>query len=108
MWSALVTERTPQRLVRAILKNQAEDHVLSNDDVGCDFNNCRESALDLCGDLAIIGDKNITTEDSVAEDNASAIGNKKSPRTDSASYSQNNTMLRAMMILGVISTILMV
>jgi hypothetical protein len=49
-----------------------------------------ESALVLCGDLAIIGDKNNTTEDSVAEDNASAIGNKKNPITDSASYSQNN------------------
>jgi len=63
---------------------------MSHDDVGCDFNNCSESALDLCGDLAIIGDKNITTEDSVAEDNASAIGNKKKPTTDSTSYSQNN------------------
>ena len=69
--------------------NQAEDHVASHDDVGCDFNNYCESALDLCGNLAIIGDKNNTTEDSVAEDNASAIGNKKNPITDSASYSQN-------------------
>ncbi len=77
MWSALVTERTPQRLVRAILKNQEENHVSSNDDVGCDFNNSWESALDPCGDLAIICDKNITTEDSVAEDNASRIGNKR-------------------------------
>ena len=70
--------------------NQAEDHVASHDDVGCDFNNCCESALVLCGDFAIIGDKNNTTEDSVAEDNASAVGNKQNPITDSASYSQNN------------------
>ena len=70
--------------------NPAEDHVASNDEVGCDFNNGCESALDLCVDLAIIGDKNNTTEDSVADDNMSAIGNKKNPITDSASYSQNN------------------
>jgi hypothetical protein len=70
--------------------NPAEDHVVSNDDVGCDFNNGCESALDLCGDLAIIGDNNNTTEDSVTENNASAIGNKKNAIIDSANYSQNN------------------
>jgi hypothetical protein len=70
--------------------NQAADHVANHDYAGCDFNNCCESALDLCGDLAIIGDKNITAEDSVAEDNVSAVGNKKNPITDSVSYSQNN------------------
>ncbi len=48
--------------------NPAEDHVVSNDDVGCDYNNSCASALDQCGDLAIIGDKNITTEDSAAMD----------------------------------------
>ena len=68
--------------------NPAEDHVVSNDDVGCDFNNGCESALVLCGDLAIIGDNNNTTEDSVAENNASAIGNKKNAIIDSANYSQ--------------------
>ena len=41
--------------------NPAEDHVVSNDDVGFDFNNCCESALVLCGDLGITGDKNNTT-----------------------------------------------
>jgi hypothetical protein len=70
--------------------NQAEDHVVSNDDVGCDLNNSCESALDQCGDLAIVGDKENTTDDSVAEDNASRVGNKKNPTKDSASYSQNN------------------
>jgi hypothetical protein len=64
--------------------NQAEDHVSSNDDVGCDFNNSCESAL------AIIGDKNNTTEDSLAEDNTSCVGNKRNPTKGSASYSQNN------------------
>jgi hypothetical protein len=47
--------------------NQAEDHVASNDDVGCVFNNSCELALDLREDLAIIGDKNNTTEDSGRE-----------------------------------------
>jgi hypothetical protein len=60
--------------------NKAKDHVLINDDVGCDFNNSCESALDQCGDLAIIGDKENTTDDSVAEDSASHVGNKKNPQ----------------------------
>ncbi len=65
--------------------NQAEDHVASHDYAGCDFNNCCESALDLCGDFAVnaaMGDKNNTTEDSVA-----SVGNIKSPTDDSVSYS---------------------
>jgi hypothetical protein len=65
--------------------NPAEDHVASNDDVGCDFNNGCESSLVLCGDLAIIGDNNNTTEDSVAENNASDIGNKKNTIIESVS-----------------------
>jgi hypothetical protein len=48
---------------------------VSHDDFGCEFNNCCKSALDLCGDIAIIGDKNNTIEDSAAENNVSAVGN---------------------------------
>jgi hypothetical protein len=73
--------------------NQAEDHVANHDDVECDFNHSYESVLDMCEDLAnndAVGDKNDTTEDSAAKDNVSALGNKKNPITDSASYSQNN------------------
>ena len=69
--------------------NQAEDHVASKDDVGCDFNNSYESVLDMCEELpvnAATGDKK-NTEDSVAEDNSSAVGNKKNTITDNVSYS---------------------
>ena len=69
----MVTERTPQRLVQAILKT-TKQRIMSGAMMIC----C-ESALDLCGDLAIIGDTNNTTEDSVAEDNASSVDNKKEP-----------------------------
>ncbi len=34
--------------------NPAEDHITSNDDVGCDFNNSCESALDQCGDWPLL------------------------------------------------------
>ena len=72
--------------------NQAEDHVASHDDVECDFNHSYESVLDICevlADNAAVGDKNDTTEDSAAEVKVSALGNKKNPITDSASYCQN-------------------
>ena len=74
------------------------------------FNNGCESAVVLCGDLAIIGDNNNTTDDSVAENNASAIGNKKNAIIEVRAILktiQKRIMLRAMMILGVISTIVM-
>ena len=73
--------------------NQAEDHVVSHDDVECDFNHSYESVSDMCEDLAnnaAVGDKNNTTEDSAAKDNVSALGNKKNPITDSVSHSQND------------------
>ena len=62
--------------------NQAEDHVASHDDVGSDFNHSYESVLDMCEDLAdnaAVGDNNDTTENSVAKDNVSALGNNKKP-----------------------------
>ena len=37
-----------------------------------------------------MGDKNNTTEDSVAEDSVTSFGNKQNPIPDRASYSQNN------------------
>ena len=50
--------------------NPADDHVASNyDAVGYEVNNTQESAWELCGDSAVndaMGDKNNTTEDSVA------------------------------------------
>jgi hypothetical protein len=63
--------------------------VSNNEDVGYEANNTYESASDLCGDLAVnaaMGDKNNTSEDSVA-----SYGNKKNPTEDSVSYSQNNS-----------------
>ena len=73
--------------------NPAEDHIEVNHYVKYDVNNSYESASDLCGDLAVnaaMGNKNNTTEDSVAEDSVSSIGNKKNPTEDSGSHSQNN------------------
>ena len=53
-----VNRKNPTEASASYLQNnQAEDHVESHDDVGCDFNNSCESASDLCGDLAIIGEK---------------------------------------------------
>jgi hypothetical protein len=71
----------------------SEDHVASNDDVKYDVNNSYETALDLCGDLAVnaaMDDKNNTTEHSTAEDSVASFGNKKSHTEDCTSYSQYN------------------
>ena len=83
--------------------NPAEDHIDVNHYVKYDVNNSYESALDLCGDLAVntaMGNKNNTTEDCVA----------KNPTADRVSYSQNNPaeiMSWTIMMLGMKSTILM-
>ena len=85
MWSAMLTERTPKRLVKAILKT-TKQRITSR-------------AMLMLGVISTIvvsqlwfyvETKNNTTEDSVAVDNSSAVGNKQDPITDSARDSQNN------------------